>query len=107
MALEVLLTRGAERDLEEIYQYIAHHDSPDRADELLDRLTAVAESLSGFPDRGIQPKELRDLGIQEFRQLSLAPYRLIYRVQDGRVIVYLIADGRRDMQSLLSRRLLG
>lgn len=35
------------------------------------------------------------------------PYRAIYRVQDKKVIIYLIADGRRDMQSLLSRRLLG
>jgi toxin ParE1/3/4 len=34
------------------------------------------------------------------------PYRLIYRVVDARVIVYLIVDGRRDMQSLLARRLL-
>ena len=32
-------------------------------------------------------------------------YRLIYRVMDASVIVYTIADGRRDMQSLLERRL--
>ena len=35
------------------------------------------------------------------------PYRVIYRVIGKQVIIYLIADGRRDMQSLLSRRLLG
>jgi toxin ParE1/3/4 len=107
MALEVLLTHAAERDLEEIYRYIAEHETPRRADELLDRLVAVTDALSTFPDRGVQPKELRDLGIHEFRQVSFRPYRVIYRVQDGKVIVYLIADGRRDMQSLLLRRLLG
>jgi toxin ParE1/3/4 len=32
---------------------------------------------------------------------------VIYRVADNRVIIYLIADGRRDMQSVLARRLLG
>ncbi|PKQ02736.1 MAG: plasmid stabilization protein, partial [Alphaproteobacteria bacterium HGW-Alphaproteobacteria-11] len=31
----------------------------------------------------------------------------IYRTIDKRVVIYLIADGRRDMQSLLARRLLG
>ena len=35
------------------------------------------------------------------------PYRVIYRVVGERVYVYLIADGRRDMQGLLQRRLLG
>nr|WP_293191521.1 hypothetical protein [Ottowia sp.] len=32
---------------------------------------------------------------------------MIYRVVDGQVVIYLIADGRRDMQALLARRLLG
>jgi toxin ParE1/3/4 len=46
------------------------------------------------------------LGIREYRQAFFKPYRLIYRVIGKRVFIYLIADGRRDMQSLLSRRLL-
>ena len=35
------------------------------------------------------------------------PYRLIYRVHSKQVIVYVVTDGRRDMASLLARRLLG
>ncbi|NBS83035.1 MAG: type II toxin-antitoxin system RelE/ParE family toxin, partial [Betaproteobacteria bacterium] len=35
------------------------------------------------------------------------PYRVIYRVADNKVIIYLIVDGRRDMQAVLARRLLG
>ncbi len=34
-------------------------------------------------------------------------YLADYALRDLRVHVYLIADGRRDMQTLLSRRLLG
>lgn len=33
--------------------------------------------------------------------------RVIYRVVGKQVIIHLIADGRRDMQSVLGRRLLG
>jgi toxin ParE1/3/4 len=33
-------------------------------------------------------------------------HRIIYRVMDKKVYVLLIVDGRRDMQSLLQRRLL-
>jgi toxin ParE1/3/4 len=32
---------------------------------------------------------------------------VIYRVVGNRVVIYLIVDGRRDMQSVLARRLLG
>jgi toxin ParE1/3/4 len=104
---EVLLTEGAERDLESIYDYIAEFDSPANADRVLDRLAKTLESLTTFPERGSHPKELLALGIREYRQALFKPYRLIYRVGGKQVYVYLIADGRRDMQSLLVRRLLG
>lgn len=32
---------------------------------------------------------------------------MIYAVEEHRVIVYLIAEGRRDMRTLLAQRLLG
>ncbi|MFP5469901.1 MAG: type II toxin-antitoxin system RelE/ParE family toxin [Alphaproteobacteria bacterium] len=103
----VLLTEGAERDLASIYDYIARTDCIANAEHVLDRLLEVAGSLSRFPERGRYPKELIALGIREYRQTSFKPYRVIYRFADKKVIIYLIADGRRDMQSLLARRLLG
>ncbi len=104
---EVLLTAGAEQDLESIYDYIAEFDSRANADHVLDRLLEVVESLSTFPERGVCPKELVALGIRDFRQSAFKPYRVIYRVIGQKVYIYVIADGRRDMQSLLARRLLG
>jgi toxin ParE1/3/4 len=67
----------------------------------------VVESLSRFPERGSHPKELLSLGIKEYRQTFFKPYRLVYRITDRKVTIYLIVDGRRDMQAVLARRLLG
>ena len=104
---EVLLTEGAEQDLESIYDYIAEFDCKASADYVLDRLLEVVESLSAFPERGACPKELVALGIRDYRQTAFKPYRVIYRVMAQKVYIYVIADGRRNMQSLLVRRLLG
>ena len=104
---EVLLTQGAEQDLEAIYDYIAEFDCVANANHVLDQLMRVVNSLSRFSQRGSYPKELLALGIKEYRQTSFKPYRVICRVTGGRVIVFLIADGRREMQSVLARRLLG
>jgi len=104
---EVLLTQGAEQDLEAIYDYIAEFDCLANADRVLDQLMEAVGSVSRFPERGSYPKELSALGIREYRQTLFKPYRVIYRIVGSQVIVYLIADGRRDMQSLLARRLLG
>lgn len=104
---EVLLTEGAEQDLESIHDYIAEFDRAANANYVLDQLMEVVDSLARFPERGGYPKELVALGIKEYRQTSFKPYRVIYRVSGSQVIIYLIADGRRDMQSVLARRLLG
>ncbi len=104
---EVLLTDGAEQDLEAIHDYISEFDCVANANHVLDALMDVVQSLSRFPERGSYPKEMVGLGIKEYRQTFFKPYRLIYRVTGSQVIIYLIADGRRDMQSVLVRRLLG
>jgi len=103
---EVLLTEGAERDLEEIFDYIAEHDDLSKTGRVLDRIEEAVESLATFPERGSHPKELLSLGIRDYRQTFLRLYRVIYRIVRERVYVYLIVDGRRDMQALLARCLL-
>lgn len=104
--LEVLLTRGAERDLGELHAYIAASESPARADAVLERLITAIERLQSAPDRGAHPPELLALGILEYRQLVVKPWRIVYRVNGPVVYVYLVTDSRRDLRSLLLRRLL-
>jgi toxin ParE1/3/4 len=107
MPHEVRLTTDAERDLESLYDYIAEFDSRANANRVLDRLLKAAEGLAVFPERGSHPRELQALGIREYRQIFFKPYRLVYRIIGQQVFIVLIADGRRDMQTLLARRLLG
>jgi toxin ParE1/3/4 len=106
MLFAVLLTNDAARDLEEIYDYIALHDAPQKADYVLKQVEKTFSTLSEFPQRGAYPKELVVLGIREYREIFFKPYRIIYRVIDKNIYVLLIVDGRRDMQTLLQRRLL-
>ncbi len=106
MPCALFLTTDAARDLNELYDYIAAHDSPRKADYILEQIEKIFSTLSEFPERGVYPKELIELGIREYREIFFKPYRIIYRVMDKNVYVLLIADGHRDMQALLQRRLL-
>lgn len=106
MSFSVQLTDDAERDLEELCDYIERHDMPGRADHVLEQLEKVFDNLSAHPHRGNYPKELLEVGIREYREVFFKPYRVIYQVMENEVYVLLIADGRRDMQTLLERRLL-
>lgn len=106
MPFEVLLSEDAERDIEDIYRYVARRDTIDKADRLLVALEETCLGLSEFPERGNVPKELSSLGMTEFREVHYKPYRAIYRIIGRKVVVYGVLDGRRDMQTLLRRRLI-
>lgn len=106
MPFTVLLTNDAARDLEALYGYIALHDALQKADYVLEQIEKAFSRLSAFPERGAHSKELAALGIREYRESFFKSYRIIYRVMDEDVYVLLIVDGRRDMQTLLQRRLL-
>lgn len=106
MEFEVFLSRGASRDLDSILEYIADEDSVQSAERILDDFEEQFSRLSAFPERGEYPKELVRLGVKDFRQVHLKPYRIIYKVAGPRVYIMVIVDGRRDFTELLQRRLL-
>jgi len=106
MRCQIFLTDDAAYDLEELYNYIESHDAPEKADYVLEKIEETFSSLADNPERGTYPNELLAVGLREYRELYFKPYRIIYRVISKRVYVMVIADGRRDMQSLLQRRLL-
>jgi len=106
MRFDVRFTAGAERDLEEIHDYIAHADSAASAGHVLDELQKLCSDLASFPLRGSYPPALTAIGIRDFRQVAFKAYLVVYRVVDRTVFIHLVADGRRDMQALLARRLL-
>ena len=106
MSYQVFLTDDATYDLEDLYDYIESHDAPEKADDVLDKIEETFSSLADNPERGTYPNELLAVGLREYRELYFKPYRIIYRIIAKHVYVMVIADGRRDMQSLLQRRLL-
>ena len=106
MNYQVFLTDDAACDLEELFDYIEDYDTLEKADYVVDKIEEAFSSLSDNPERGAYPKELLAVGLREYREVYFKPYRIIYRIIAQHVYVMVIADGRRDMQSLLQRRLL-
>ena len=106
MSYQVFLTDYAAYDLEDLYDYIEYHDEREKADYVLDKIEQTFLSLADNPERGTYPNELLAIGLREYREIYFKPYRIIYRVIAENVYVMVIVDGRRDMQSLLQRRLL-
>jgi len=102
----VSLVSEAERDLAEIVDYVASHDTVSAASHLLEGIEGVCSTLRELPTRGHCPVELARVGVTRYRELHFKPYRIFYDLAGSEVLILAILDGRRDLQSLLEWRLL-
>lgn len=103
----MILTASALTDLEDVFEYIHDHDSIEAAQHVVTSILDVCDSWLELPNRGAIPTELKRLGVLNYREIFFKPYRILYSVNSQAVEVLLIADGRRDMDVSLMRRLLG
>jgi plasmid stabilization system protein ParE len=101
---DVRWTRAAESDLLGIISRIAQ-DRPVAAAEILARIRRKAESLPEFSERGRVVPELGRLGTKEYRELILAPWRILYRIRSRQVEIMAVLDSRRNVEDLLLQRL--
>jgi toxin ParE1/3/4 len=106
MKYAVHLVEDAEKDLFDIYRYVALNDSPEKAEKLLDHLEQTILKLETFPERGHYPPELERIGVREYREVFYKPYRIVYQIMKSEVFIHCVLDGRRDLQELLQNRFL-
>ena len=98
-------TKAASADLEGIIQFIAKDSAPSAA-KVYQRIRKRANTLRTFPERGHVVPELAELDVVNYRELSIPPFRIVYRIEKSRVFVQAVLDGRRDLRQILSERLL-
>jgi len=102
---KVVWAAVAEIDLKQIIDYIAV-DSPGNALQILKKIRQKASSLHAFPERSRIVPELQGQGIHIYRELIVAPWRIVYRISDVTVFVLLVIDSRQNVEDILLNRLI-
>ena len=103
---QIRISTVAAKDILEIYDYVVEFDSEANAGRLVAKIKASIDTLSNSPKRGSMPSDLLDIGSRDYRQIFFKPYRIIYLVNEKFVTINAVLDVRRNLQTLLSRRLL-
>ncbi len=96
----------AERDLDEILEYIAERDCVDAAIQIYTRISERIDGLQRQPERCRIVAELKRIGVSEYRELIVSPYSVFFRIRERTVGIVGIVDRRRDLAELLVQRVL-
>jgi plasmid stabilization system protein ParE len=102
---EVRWASVAENDLLGVVIFIAE-DSPVNAMKVLAKIKTKTAKLESAPMRGRVVPELQRQGISFYREIVIAPWRVIYKIEEDKVYVLSVVDSRRNVEDLLLARLL-
>lgn len=94
----------AKKDLNELVEYIAFHDSADKAMSIFEKVTSQAENIVNFPEKGRIVPELKQIGVLTYFEKIQAPYRIVYRIFESHIFIVAVLDGRRDLGEMLMER---
>jgi addiction module RelE/StbE family toxin len=97
-------TGPARTDLMEIVDYIADNN-PIAAIKILDKIEHSVNQLDMFPMRGRVVPELEQYGYLLYREIIISPWRVIYKIDQDIVYILVVIDGRRDVESILLKKL--
>jgi plasmid stabilization system protein ParE len=98
---EYVLSTGAELDLDEIWEYIAH-DNVNAADRWIGKLFDAFEAVARNPGIGHKRQDLTDYPVLFW---PVGAYLILYRVQSEQIEVVAVTQGARDIPSFLRERI--
>jgi len=101
----VYWSKIAQDDLVEIIEYIAL-DSLDNSEVIFKKIKEQAVKLESFPERGRTVSELEFHNINNYRELIITPWRIIYRIEEQKVYVLAVIDSRRNFEDIILKRIM-
>ena len=106
MTWQVVFLHSAEQDLKALQTYLVKRFGQAVWQESYQGIKERVNTLKSFPLSGSIPEELESLHFNHYRQVISGMNRIIYEIRQDTIYIHIVCDTRKDMKSLLTRRLL-
>lgn len=108
MSYQSWFTDNAKADVKELKGYVVQNWSKQVWKTALDQIRHAVSILENQPYTSAVCQDLAALGITDYRQMLTGKNRIIYAVDaaNNRIIIHIICDQKRDLQTLLMLRLI-
>jgi toxin ParE1/3/4 len=83
---------------------VRHFDSRSNAVRMITKFERKAASLESLPMIGRIVPELERIGVVNFREVFIGPWRMQYEIRGYTVFIVAVFDGRRDLAAVLFER---
>ncbi len=106
MTHQINVLRQARHDYEDLRAFVINNYPEKSWQECQDQLKSLISYLTVHPNGGAIPLEIVTLNLPRYRQIASGKLRIIYEVRQKQIFIHIILGHRRDLNSLLFRRLM-
>ena len=106
MTVKVVLLQSADTDLRELKSYLVENFGQAAWRESYTQIKETIARIAAYPKLGGIPDELVTLNLVQYRQVLSGMNRIIYELRGDTAFVHVICDTRKDLQTLLTSRIL-
>jgi len=99
MEYQVTWSPEAVEDLESIAEYI-ERDSSFYAQSVVSQILATSRKIKEFPLIG---RVLPEIGDENIRERFIYSYRLVYEIQQQRILIVAVIHGKRLLENIVDR----
>jgi plasmid stabilization system protein ParE len=106
--MEIQFLKLARDEINSIKQHIKADSGQEKADAIAEDLIAAIMRLKTAPTMGHLPRELHNFPLQNVLEIVAVndTYRIIYELYPKKIVIHIVCHYRRDMLTLLTKRLL-
>jgi len=106
MTIRVVILHSAEADLWELRRHVEGRFGAPAWARSYSKIRQAIARIATHPLAGKLPRELAELHLVQYRQALAGTNRIIYELRDETAYVHVVCDVRRDLRSLLMRRII-
>lgn len=106
MKPEIIWSKDAGDELVDIISYIKYNTGKITAEKIYEKIiNEIKKASENTGGRRISPL-LKEFGIYNIHQLSINPWVVYYKVQENKMEIVSIIDGRRNLEEVLYKKMM-
>jgi toxin ParE1/3/4 len=106
MKYKIFWSKDAGEEFTEILSWYKYTVGKNSAEKIYAKISSQIRKLKDMPGIGKQVQSLKDIGINDYRQIAQEHWVIYYRVEGQSIYIVSVIDGRRNLEEILYKKII-
>jgi toxin ParE1/3/4 len=106
MKYKIIWSKDAGEEFIEIISWYKYTVGKSVAEKIYSKINSQIKKLKDMPGIGKQVQLLKDIGINDYRQIVQDHWIIYYKVEGQSVYIISVIDGRRNLEEILYKKII-